>query len=119
MRKRKKDTDDIERESETRYEERTSKSTSIVGIVDFCVRGYVLSSVCERVNVRVYVCLCLLSCHVHSAETLCVQSSWRASQKARYLLLVTLLDVIIVCPRRMCASRKAGRKEKFKGSFHE
>lgn len=49
---------------------------------------------------HVYLYACPLSCRVHSAEH-CVQSSWRASQEARYLLLVTLLDVIIVCPRQL------------------
>lgn len=101
-----------------RDEENARRRASIVGEGDFPVREYVPSSMCACVIVRVCVRLRLLSCHVHSAETLCAQSSWRASQKARYLLLVTLLDVIIVCPRRLCA-REVDRKEEFKGSLRE
>lgn len=43
-------------------------------------------------------------------RTLCVQSSWRASQEALYLLLVTLLDVIIVCSRQLCHESPVEKK---------
>lgn len=86
--------------------------------------GMCLRKCMSELRDHVYICVYMyvyinpLSCHVHSVETLRVQSSWRASQKARYLLLVTLLDVIIVCPRQLRHERSVERSE-FKENLHK
>lgn len=66
---------------------------------------------------RVFVCVSAVMPRA-LRRTLCVQSFWRASQEARYLLLVTLLDVIIVCSRQL-RHGKSGREEKFKASLRK
>lgn len=94
------------RKTTLRNEEHGHQAASEIG-GQSCVCGYVPSVYVYVSEPPVFV---YVSCRVHSAEH-CVQSSWRASQEARYLLLVTLLDVIIAFSA--ITSRKPGQEEKF------
>lgn len=76
--------------------------------MDFCVREYVFSSLslCVREpRARARVCACVrvpaVMPRAVRRKPACPKFLACHRKKARYLLLVTLLDVIIVCPRQL------------------